>query len=173
MLTNTTMASSAVARQTCDTIISLIRDSNLNFFVQETPFSAFINIRKTFCRGSTGDYKNPVRKDDQHENLKLENKILKDKLDEKNMQLEAFKEDMCVLRSKLEKAEEELLIHFQNKKTTETKHCDEISKLKSVISSLKYEGVEANKALKNHKKTIYNIEKKNKNLIEQVTAMKA
>ena len=97
MLTNTTMTSSAVARQTCDTIISLIRDSNLNFFVQETPFSAFINIRKTFCRGSTGDYKNPVRKDDQHENLKIENKLLKDKLDEKNVQLEAFKEDMCVL----------------------------------------------------------------------------
>ena len=127
-------------------IISSIPDSNLNFFVQETPFSAFINIRKTFCRGSTEDYTNPARKDDQNEKLKLENKLLKDKLDENNVQLEAFQKDMCVLRSKLEKAEKELSAHIQNKKTTETKHGDEISKLKYVITSLKSEGVEAKKA---------------------------
>ena len=167
------MASQTDARQTCDMLISSIRDSNLNFFVQETPFSAFINIRKTFCKGGTMNYKNLVHKDKQHEKLKQENKLLKEKLEEKNVQLEASKEDMRALQSRLEKAENELFENVQNKKTSETKQGDEILKLKSVISSLKLEGVEADKALKSQEKIVYNLEKKNKNLVEQVATMKA
>ena len=68
------------------------------------------------------------------------------------MQLEAFKEDVCVLRSKIKKAEKELFTHFQKRKTTETKHNVEISKLESVISSLMSEGVEVNKERRNHEK---------------------
>ena len=147
------MASQTDARQTCDMLISSIRDSNLNFFVQETPFSAFINIRKTFCKGGTMNYKNLVHKDKQHEKLKQENKLLKEKLEEKNVQLEASKEDMRALQSRLEKAENELFENVQNKKTSETKQGDEILKFKSVISSLKLEGVEADKALKVKKKS--------------------
>ena len=167
------MASHADARQTCDKLISLIRDSNLNFLVQETPFSAFINIRKTFCKDATKDYKSPVRDDDQHEKLMLENKLLKNKLEEKNVQLEESKEDMCVLQTRLEKAEKDLFEHFQNKKTSETKQGNEILKLKSVISSLKSEGMEADKAVKSYEKNIHNLEKKNKNLVEQVVILKA
>ena len=50
----------ADARHTCDMLIASLRESNLNFLVQETPFSAFITIRKTFCRGAYKSVKNPV-----------------------------------------------------------------------------------------------------------------
>ena len=166
------MANQADAHKICDMLISSIRDSNLNFFVQETPFSAFINIRKTFCKGGK-DYKKLVHEDKQHENLEQENKLLKDKLEEKSVQLEASKEDICVLQSRLEKAEKELFEHSQNKKISEIKQGDEILKLKSVISSLKSESIEADRATKSHEKIVQNLEKKNKNLVEQVATMKA
>ena len=41
----------ADTRQTCDRLIAPLRDSDLNFLVQDNPFSAFITIRNTLYRG--------------------------------------------------------------------------------------------------------------------------
>ena len=38
-----------------DAIISSVKKSNLNFYIQETPFSLFINLRKTFINNKSGD----------------------------------------------------------------------------------------------------------------------
>ena len=35
---------------TCDSVISIIKKSGLNFQITETPFSVSINIRKTFIK---------------------------------------------------------------------------------------------------------------------------
>ena len=39
------------AIENCNTILSSLRKSGLNFIVQETPYSAYITIRKNFCSG--------------------------------------------------------------------------------------------------------------------------
>ena len=33
-----------------DAIISSVKKSNLNFYIQESPFSIFLNLRKTFIK---------------------------------------------------------------------------------------------------------------------------
>ena len=42
-----------MADQACDQILTNLRKSGLNFVIQETPFSAYITIRKKFCNGFT------------------------------------------------------------------------------------------------------------------------
>ena len=78
---------------------------------------------------------------------------------------------MCVLQSRLGKAEKEISIHFHNKKTDETKLKDEIIKLKSIISSLKVKGVEASKTIQGQEKIVHNLEKKKK-LIDHMANLK-
>ena len=48
------------AHQSCDKLLNLIRESNLNFLIQETPFSAFITVRKSLCRKSRNEVENAV-----------------------------------------------------------------------------------------------------------------
>ena len=36
-------------------IISSVKKSNLNFYIQESPFSIFINLRKTFIKNRSGN----------------------------------------------------------------------------------------------------------------------
>ena len=37
--------------ETCDQVLKTIKDSNLNFVLQETPFSLYVTIRKKFIHG--------------------------------------------------------------------------------------------------------------------------
>ena len=159
----------ADARHTCDMLIASLRESNLNFLVQETPFSAFITIRKTFCRGAYKSVKNPLPEENAVElnNLKHENEVLKNALEDKELQLESYKEASCVLKNRLERAEHEILKHFKEAKIKEEKLVDEISELKSEISSLKSKNIDAAKTIKAHEKSNNNLEKKNKHLVEQ------
>ena len=43
------------AKCAADQIISSIKDSNLNYHLQESPFSLLINLRKSFIRNKNGD----------------------------------------------------------------------------------------------------------------------
>ena len=159
----------ADARHTCDMLIASLRESNLNFLVQETPFSAFITIRKTFCRGAYKSVKNPLPEVNAVElkNLKHENEVLKNALEDKELQLESYKEASCVLKNRLERVEHEILKHSKEAKIKEEKLVDEISELKSEISSLKSKNIDAAKTIKAHEKSNNNLEKKNKHLVEQ------
>ena len=42
---------------TCDLLLSYLKLSNLNFHLAESPFSAYIEIRKTFIMDKSGSYK--------------------------------------------------------------------------------------------------------------------
>ena len=41
------------AKISCDLVLKHLKSSNLNFFLQETPFSAYITIRKSFIKDSS------------------------------------------------------------------------------------------------------------------------
>ena len=169
------------ANKTCDSLIAFLRHSGLNFLVQETPFSAFLTIRKTFCRGSKTNYNDPVIEDKNEdlEKLRIENETFRTLLEDKDCQLKKFEEESAALQNRLEKAEEEMLINFKNAKITDEKLRDEIFILKSVIkksegeiTSLKSKYSEAAKTIKVQGKNIHNLENKNENLISQVTKLK-
>ena len=164
----------ADARHTCDKLIASLRNSELNFLIQETPFSAFITIRKTFFRGSNKSGKNPVLEtnDVKCEKLEHENEMLKTLLKDKDLQLESFKKESRVQQERLKRAENDISKHCDDAKAQEAKLADEISKLKSEISSLKSKSSDANKMIKAHEKNVHNLEKKNEHLIEQKNSLK-
>ena len=43
------------ATNAANAIISSVTKSNLNYYIQESPFSLFINLRKTFIKNKTGN----------------------------------------------------------------------------------------------------------------------
>ena len=51
------------ARIAADNIIASVKKSNLNFHIQESPFSVQINIRKTYIRNKNGDEIKPSNDD--------------------------------------------------------------------------------------------------------------
>ena len=66
-------------------IVSTVQESNLNFFIQESPFSININLRKSFIKNKNGDTSiiqnnNEVNNTSEKlrvEKLELENSSLK------------------------------------------------------------------------------------------------
>ena len=54
-----TLCSSPFSVKTsCDFIINSVRDSSLNFSLQETPYSLYLTIRKTFSKASLSSEQN-------------------------------------------------------------------------------------------------------------------
>ena len=169
------------ANKTCDRLIAFLRHSGLNFLIQETPFSAFLTIRKTFCRGSKTNYNETVIEDKNEdlEKLRIENETFRTLLENKDCQLKKFEEESAALQNRAEKAEEEMLINFKKARINDEKLRDEILILKSVIkksegeiASLKVKCSEAAKTIKIQGKNNHNLENKNENLISQVTKLK-
>ena len=73
-----------------------------------------------------------------------------------------------------------MLNHIKNSKTSQDKLEEDIADLISekkkndeLISTLKSKSTDMSKALKSNEKTIYNLEKKNENLVDQVRNAKA
>ena len=168
-----------MAHETCDKVMSAVKNSQLDFFIQETPFSCFITIRKKFKRGfkiQVSDKEdislkaNPIVTD-----LKSENKGLRETVEELQVQLEAANSESFLLQSKLEKAEKVMIKHFEDASKTNSKHSEEIFTLKSqnqknseTISVKKSEVTQAGKTIKALEKNIYNMEIKNENLIKKI-----
>ena len=121
------------ANQACDKLVTCLRDSGLNFLSQETPFSVFIMIRKSFYR--EGKQKFPVT--ENHKNLKTENDTLKNALEDKDLELKTSRDENVALQKRLEKAEKEMLLHFKNVKISDEKFKDEISVLKSELKKIR------------------------------------
>ena len=90
----------------CDQVLQAVKSSNLNFLVQETPFSVFITIRKKFISGRVSNFKV------NHPNILQANKEVIDNLEAKADQLEQenfnYARELHSLSLKLEKATKEL-----------------------------------------------------------------
>ena len=60
----------------CNKVLQFVKDSNLNFLINETPYSAFVTIRKTFVKLSKEDtldkvvtHQNPARENTHNSDL--------------------------------------------------------------------------------------------------------
>ena len=85
--------------QTCELLLSQIRNSNLNFSLSETPFSASLCIRKTFVKDLNGVVRaanigasslHDSRLLDENRMLEDEKKSLKSALAEKEAEIDAL-----------------------------------------------------------------------------------
>ena len=152
---------------TCSKVLNTIKTSQLDFYLQETPYSAFITIRKKYVKSFKSDTVN-VETENGIEELKRENENLRNYVKEKTAELETYQDTVLVLEEKLEKAEKDMLKHFDNSKIQKSKHSDEVNLLKSIKQkdndtiSVLTSNLSRNKTeIKSLHKEVYNLEKKN------------
>ena len=100
------------AHESCEKVIKTIKTSQLDFVLQETPYSAFITIRKRFCKDFNKSLatKSFVAEDD----LKSEIEGLRNTIREKDVEIEESRNESFILQQRLEKAEKDTFKHFED-----------------------------------------------------------
>ena len=140
------MSSENRAHKVCEQMLCILKSSKLNYLVKETPYSAFITIRKRFlkdisCVTLASEDDSPSEAD-----LRRENMILKEKckelevevgylnIDKENMELanDALEKENKALRIEVEKLDADLI--SSNKKCVEQK--EEVDKVNEESSDL-------------------------------------
>ena len=92
-------------KETCETLISNLKWTNLNYHLEETPFSLHLHIRKSFIKGLNGEVLYPnVQQSAHSSDLKNESEILKAKIKLLETEKEAFQNDLEELSDELGKA---------------------------------------------------------------------
>ena len=171
-----------MATDACDALMSAIKTSQLDFLIQETPYSCFVTIRKKFSKGYNSKVEVTEHKKDKNQSLcdelKCENQSLKEYIDEKERQLKVAKEESNTLYKKLEKAEQKMIIHCEENAKQETKTDSEISVLKAqvkdknkAIVEYKAEEVKANKTIKTLEKKVHDLENKIQNMNDKIESI--
>ena len=109
------------AMATCENVLSVLKNSGLNFIIQDTPFSAYLTIRKKFCK----DFRNNdiVVEDIENEQIKEqvtklenENRYLKNELEKTFMKVDTVVNENQGLQQRLKNAEKDMLKHFTDSK---------------------------------------------------------
>ena len=120
------------AQQSCDKVLALLRGSCLNYLIQETPYSAFITIRKSFCKEPKKFQNNTINEViDEKFKLEIENYKLKTILEDREFQLRSRKEEVEILQTRLDNAEKDMLNNIKNAKASEDNFKEDIATLKS------------------------------------------
>ena len=170
-----------MASNVCDSLMLAIKASQLDFVIQETPYSSFVTIRKKFKKGFNPS--NEVTEVDTVYNhtlkeLKLENCKLRETIKEKEAQFESVKSDSIMLQEKLENAEKDMLKHFEERDKQKTRFAEEVSNLKIKIKEkddsiivYKADAAKAVKTIKCLEKEAHNYEKKPRNLEDKTNTI--
>ena len=111
------------ANSAVDMIVSTVKTSNLNFLIQESPFSLQINLRKTFIKNKNGMTLQPVCKNDTA--CKIDQKVQIKKMEQENSTLHDF---IKRLEDETREAFNKLNINLENENTV-------LSKKKAKLSS--------------------------------------
>ena len=184
------------AKKSSDIILTCVKQSNLNFCLQESPFSICINIKKSYIKDQNGDYLQPSSDFSDSGVLARRNEMLEDEicaLKKAFENLESERDDSVEIAQeldmKLQKAKIELseaLVHsneiLKQKEDIKKKHEDKESKLTDAqnetkklqieIETMKNERSLALKSLKTKEKEINKLVFKNENLQETINALK-
>ena len=159
--------------EACENILSKIRMSGLNFVVQETPYSAYVTIRKKFSRGFQDSSCQKIKA------LELRNHSLQNEGTELVDEMGSTRSNNLLLQNRLTKAEQDMIKHYEDTKLCKSKLLDEIATLKSlqnknsdIISKQKLEISKEEKKTKALEKNVKCLEIKNDNLNGQIANLK-
>ena len=166
------------ASVTCSRVLNTIKTSQLDFYLQETPYSAFITIRKKYMKDfkhSTEDLSENIEVENIIKDLKRENEKLTNYAKEKEVESESIKHKARIFEERLEKAEKEMLKHIEHSNKQKSDLSNEINLLKSLkkkdndtIADLKINLSKSRTESKSIHKELSNMEKKNENLKNKV-----
>ena len=131
------------ANDAVDAIIHSVKKSQLNFYIQESPFSLLINLRKTFIKNKNGDPLMPPPSDTSDDDIN-EQKIKAEKLEQENFRIS---ESMGQLEAELKDTRDALHSLSNKLEIIKAENMEELSKVhksKKEVEKLKTE----NKSLK-------------------------
>ena len=154
------------AQEVCQSVLDQLRNSNLNFKICETPFSAEVILRKKFTRDQQGPTDSFMLASGAVENsLQEENQILRDNLNSREATIQ-------ILEEKMEKIEATALKEFKKRNDEILSYKSVISKHGSELSSLKAETSKSLKLRKQRENEVLSSEHKNENLSKTVKKLK-
>ena len=140
-------------KNSCAQILKSVRNCNLNYACQETPFSIYLTIRKSWNKQHQTHASGPPVSEPLHDIAKVvsENLSLKYELSEVQSQLETAKDITSEIETKVEAAEAE--VYKVHKNTMKWKEAlavkdDEIKLLKITIKNNNSENLRNNTELK-------------------------
>lgn len=169
------------AHYTCSNLLEAIKCSQLDFLLQETPYSVFLTIRKKYVKNFKSANKDENLENERvTEDLKQENENLRNVAKEMTIKNEANENKVSILEKKLKKAEEDMLKHLENETIQKVKLTDEINVLKNIkkkdndnIARLTTDLSKCKGELKALQKALTNTEKKSENLENKVENLNA
>ena len=149
----------------CDKILSEIRDSNLHFLIQESPFSIYLTLRKKFTQKPATN-SSPKTHEPNINAVPRENEIVdKDALTE---ELAKCKETLTVYESKLEQSEDQFMKEANKFKIKRDELADEIKLLKESLKRAHAEESNQKKSLADMNKLVKLKDKENYNLQQRL-----
>ena len=185
------------ANITCEYLLKQLKYSNLNFILQETPFSAYLTIRKSFVKNLKTNNLFPTFNDSEEtlkkkiaaleaENLCLNSDILDQKSEQKNSEHIIKKLEEKVKNAEIqtfkhtEESKKEVEKHFRKVKDILAEKEKEIMKLKTISNNLNDDNVisrekihNVSNALKISEKEALKAKNKCDNLESTVAKLKA
>ena len=185
-----------------DEVLQCVRDSDLHFVINETPFSVYITLRKRFVKGNTQKHTDQAISEAEILKVQLQSTIQKNEyLVEKIKQLEDLVEEkLCEIKNRddlvhelvanLDEAKSELSISLKHAKDlTKLKEdflqtvnsvtkkqkdvAEDLKQSKIETENIKVELQQANKAYKVKEKELYKLATKVDNLETVVKNLKA
>ena len=97
------------ASYAADVVISSVKKSNLNFFIQESPFSLLIKIRKTFIKNKSGNVLQADASDTKNTTKEQKKELEQDSIEQLETELNETKEALHRLTVDHEKAKTETI----------------------------------------------------------------
>ena len=140
-----------------DAVISSVKKSNLNFYLQETPFSIFINLRKTFIKNRSVNILQPATCDTRNVTNEQKNEVEQESIGQLEAEVNEARDALRELTVELEKAKAEA--HQANKKVEKLENENKVLKKKNGdlqvdFDKLKTEKVTSNENMKSKIKDI-------------------
>ena len=157
-----------------------LRNSNLNFLVTETPYSAQIILRKRFSKSSQGPEASSnllsnesfSELENEIKNHKQEIVMLEEALHKREENVKISKESCSILEQKIGKVEAEALKTFEQN-NSEVKTLKTVNRsMNNELAYLKRDLNSANKIVKQKKKEIMKLDHKCENLTTKVRKYK-
>lgn len=148
----------------CVNILTAVRKSNLHFMIQESPYSLYVTLRKTFSKD--------VTQTQAQNTLPFESENVQAQLDKKDDELAYALDIIKQLEHKRESCETELIKESNKFKASKDKLSDEIKMLKDSIKKSNVEEDSLKKNLSENQKVVKSTEKENHNLQKQIDSLR-
>ena len=165
------------AQESCENVLLALKSSNLNFLIQESPYSVYITVRKRFLKNSPQPKKvlNSASHDATNCALELEISELKKELEAKNTRCTDIEIENELLKVEVKKLNKMVtnVTQVKNEKENELKVINNLHKnVSNELQKVKTELKVLSKNIKSKEKEIYSLDNKNENLQDTIARIK-